>query len=405
MDADVIVIGAGAAGVAAARTLSAASRRVIVLEARDRIGGRVYTDYNFGPFPVERGAEFLHGRNSRGRELARELGLTHVEALSIRKIHTAIDGRVRHVLSWFLTTPASWSFLATLFSMWRLSADGKAPDASLAEVAAEASPEVRLLVEAICNSAGTDAHALSTREVGRIMRHGEETEGDFRVREGYGRLIESLARGLDVRLSTPAHVIEWSEREVRVDALRARAAVITLPISLLQGGALRFVPELPPQKLAAIEALKMAPALKVLLRFRERFWPEDASALLMEGAPPVVWPPQKGEPLLIAFATGSRAVALAGDPITRTLETLSRAFGRDIAGLLTASDVMDWTAEPWTRGGYSSVPPHVSGAREQLAVPVRSLHFAGEATDLIGPATVSGALRSGERAAREILER
>ena len=145
----------------------------------------------------------------------------------------------------------------------------------------------------------------------------------------------------------------------------------------------------------------MAPALKVLLRFREPFWPRRASFIVLDRSFPV-WPAGDPHPVLVAFITGARATALAPNPVAGCLDALASSFGREVRDLLVASDVADWTADPWTRGGYSTVPPGATDARHRLAEPLGALHFAGEATDLAAPGTVGGALRSGERAADEI---
>jgi monoamine oxidase len=397
MDADVIVIGAGAAGLAAARTLEAAGRRTIVLEARDRIGGRVHTDRSFAGFPIERGAEFLHGKRGLSRQMARDMALPDVPAIPALRGYTASGGRVRGLLAWMLTTPSCWPLVPFALSLSKHAGD----DASVDELLErrKPSPTLRRLVDVMCNSAGASAHELSAREVSRLLQ-GDETQGDFRLPGGYDQLIERIGDRLDVRLSTPVELVEWSDQQVRVNGLTARAVVITVPLAVLPS--LRFEPALPLEKTRAAGALRMGPGMKVLLSFRERFWPARASFIILEGAPPIVWTPRDDAPVLVAFATGGHA-SLLHDPIAQTMDELAKAFGREVKDLLVRADVADWSRDPWTRGSYSSVPPHATAAREALAASVGPLHFAGEATDVRAPATVSGAIASGNRAASEIL--
>ena len=221
MDADVIVIGAGAAGLAAARDLERAGRHAIVLEARDRIGGRIHTDREFASFPVERGAELLQGKSSPSRELARKAGLTELPGLQPRRRRIVAGGRLRLMGPW--AVPA-------LAELQGLLVDVRSPrpeDKSLAAVVdgrRKAGRRLRRLVELIANDACADARDLSVCELRRLADGGEEGGGDPRVAEGYDRLVEYLARDVTVVREAPVASVEWSGDGVRVDATRTFTA-------------------------------------------------------------------------------------------------------------------------------------------------------------------------------------
>lgn len=407
MDADVVVIGAGAAGLAAASELVAAGRTVVVLEARDRIGGRVHTDREFAGFPVERGAELLQARRSPSYELARDAGLTAVPAMASWRGRVLDGDRIRGLLPWAMPAALRWAGVVRAVRQ----ADQR-PDESLTDLLDRrgANPRMLRMAEGLANDACTTVDALSVHELANMLRGGEETAGQARVAEGFDRVLTHLADRCTIVLSSPVSAVHWSRDGVRVEADRdyeARAAVVALPLGVLQTGVPRFVPELPAAKREAIAGLVMHPGMKVLLRFREPLWAPKLSYLLLTEDVPVVWPPRRGKPVLTAFVMGARAAALRTPPgpVERVLGALGRGIGRDVRRELVAAETVDWGADPWTRGGYSSAPPGRTHLRQVLAQPCPPLLFAGEATDTTGPGTVSGALRSGTRAATEALHR
>jgi monoamine oxidase len=435
MDADVLVIGAGASGLAAARALADAGRRVIVLEARERIGGRVWTDRAFAAIPVERGAEFIHGEQADTWALVRRARL-RTESFSRwqgRRIVTE-DGRLAgdELLQ-------ARPDLQRVFTLEQRLAEYQGPDCSLAEwLAANAySPLASHIADLrLAHSNCATPATISVAELAHELKIADKGPGDFHILDGYDRTLALLADQLDIRLGTAVIAIRWGDDGVQVQTsggekarkragefeispphpltrspahtFRARHAIVTLPLALLKADAVTFDPPLPEAKRYAIDALTMAPAMKLLLRFQERFWDAEMTFLTGRDPVPVWWTVRRDAPLLTGFITGPRATRLAAHGPEGALEqgmaTLTAIFGDAPRRLFADGAVVDWAADKWARGGYSSVPPGAHGQRAVLAQPAGALYFAGEATVFANnPATVHGALHSGARAAREIV--
>lgn len=429
MNYDCVIIGAGAAGLAAATEYVRRGRSALVVEARNRIGGRVWSQDVPGlPVPLELGAEFIHGRFKPVFELLAAGGMAAVDR-----------------------TGAGWSFergrlrpVGPVFAEIR-SAAGRTPaprpDVSfetllqreLRGLSARARAFARRRVE------GYDAahpERISARAV--LEEWGGEDEAvapsHFRPSRGYGALLDTLAAGLQgstVRLSlgTAVHEIRWRTGCVEIEALRrgrqvratARRAIVTVPLGVLQSvpgrpGAIRFTPSLA-QKRRALGALAVSPVIKAILRFRDAFWERldggryaQASFFRTFNGPlPSFWTMLPARvPLLVAWAGGPHADRLSGLSsgaiVDTALQGLDTVFGRRAAvrSRLVSSWVHDWQADPYARGAYSYVTVGGARARQSLARPVDdTLYFAGEATDSQGRhGTVGGALASGTRAAR-----
>jgi monoamine oxidase len=438
---DVAVIGAGVAGLEAAQRLAGRGLRVIVLEARPRVGGRIDThvlpDW---PAPVEGGAEFVHGRPAA---LVSALGAARARLAELppRHLLLASGGEVRPASS-------SWQRAQALLE--------KLPDEDVSVAAlldrpafgGRLTPDVRdLLLGFIEGFNAADARRMSVRGLKRQTEASEAEEADrvFRVPDGYQALPRFLARRLqsrggEVRLGTVVRAIRWSGPRVEVVAhgawggplppLRARAVLVTVPLAVLQSdatgpGALRFVPRLPRAKQSAIARLAMGNVVKVVVRFRAPVGDgvlasvgRKASFLHVRGAVIPTWwgfgprPPR----CLVGWVAGPRAdrfgarYASPGAPGKRlraALGGLARGLGVRLAELSAAVEdarVFDWAEDPYARGAYSWVPVGGVDAPGALAAPLEGrLYFAGEATDTSGdPGTVHGALATGARAAREI---
>lgn len=433
---DVIVIGAGAAGLMAARALLEAGCSVAVLEARDRVGGRIWTRREAGlPAPIELGAEFIHGNAAITLALLGEAGSTVIES---HDSHVTLkDGAPRPREALFP------QILEALQGSSALAREDMSFDALLDQhLAHTLSPELRERARGMAegfdavDTSRASARAIAAEWSGDILSNASQS----RPQGGYESLLTALmvplhSARLHLQLQSPVQSVRWSNGSVEVAgeclgvpfAVHGSRAIVTLPIGVLQqppdtAGAVRFTPALA-SKNDALCGLASGPVIKLQLRFATSFWERLDGGRYREvsffHAPqaeiPTFWTPAPSRaPLLVAWAGGPRALRIAsgGSPasiVRKALESLQGMFGAgvDIAGELEAYYYHDWQQDPFARGAYSYVTVGGSAARRSLALPVDdTLFFAGEATDLEGEATtVTGALQSGMRAARELLAR
>lgn len=266
------------------------------------------------------------------------------------------------------------------------------------------------------NAAGDDMRFLSAEAACQDWRDTSAGAGDFRILDGYDCLFTEPARPLTIHLNTQVEVVEWGVGGVRVRTssavFEADYAVITLPLGVLQSGRVRFVPELPADKQAAIAGLRMGPAVKLIYRFGETVFPPGILALYSAGTPPMWWSPSFGQDteqtVITAFASGdyARDLLAIGEAgaLAKALDTLRGELNRpDLEP--TDARLVNWVDDPFSYGGYSVALPGHAGTRAVLARPAGSLLWAGEATAPNPWAgTVHGAYASGQRAAREILD-
>ena len=427
---DVIVIGAGAAGLAAASELAAAGHSVLVLEARERIGGRILTQAEPGlAAPVELGAEFIHGEAAVTRALLARSG---VAALDVCGSHWSLQA-------------GQLSVRDTLFAHIRQAMERHdlPPGTDMSfdeflerELAQALTPEERQFARTMAE--GFDA-ADTARASARALRAewtGETVGGasQSRPRDGYASVLAPLVAALQgeraqLRLRTTVEHLRWSKGLVEVSgrfggqpfAARAGRAVVAVPLGVLQqpvgaAGSIGFTPELA-AKHAPLGTLASGAVTKLVLRFASPFWQRlqdgryrDAAFFHAPSEPvPTFWTAAPLDaPLLVAWAGGPRAFAPGADPraiVHAALASLEALFGAQaqLADQLEGYCYHDWQDDPFARGAYSYALVGGSDARNRLAEPLEgTLFFAGEATDRDEAGTVTGALRSGLRAAREV---
>lgn len=405
----VIVIGAGMAGLAAAQRLQTAGAQVTVLEARNRIGGRVYTDHTLAEHPVELGAEYIHGDRVITWKLLAAAGINKTAPVFADDRHFAVytqDRLIRHPQM--------------------LDLEGWALIERLENAARPPRTDVRLsdwlggTVPTWVNHTIAPDYAADLDQLGLLgyleATYDGEGEGDFRILEGYSRFVAWMAQGLDIRLNHPVTRITYGVDGVRItthDAtFHADTVVITLPLGVLKTGDVVFDPPLPAAKRDAIDRLGAGSVNKIILKFDTPFWDEALEALVTELDTQMWWRAGWGQPneapimtALVGGQSGARLSLLTDDDAIQSgLADLSRMFRRDdLHARLVAGRFVNWGADPYSRMGYSYVPVGAVGLRSVLAAPVgRSLYFAGEATNRTHPATVHGAIMSGRRAANEI---
>jgi monoamine oxidase len=431
----VIILGAGAAGMAAAAVLSEKKISTLILEARDRIGGRICTIHDPAfAIPIDLGAEYVHGDPEvtwkiirEAKLIAHDVPFDHHELRGNRLVHLKhFSQEMGKIMTGVPKVDLSFAeFLRKYKSR---------PDLANAR---------RLAVHFVQGFDAADPQLASTQSIA------EEWEGigdleektQHRILQGNGALIDHLHKSLDrkrvqIRLNSPVSEISWQRSRVTCKSGRksftARKIIVTLPLGLLQippdaPGAIRFVPDIPRKRIAA-NRLGYGPVVKAVFKFREPFWeklPVARATHVKEGlqkasfvhAPDLPFPTWwTALPLrlsmLTAWAAGPKARDLAGLPramlIDTALDSLCKLLHQPRARLLSLlekAQVYDWLSDPFSRGAYSYITAGSKRARNILAKPIdKTLFFAGEATDTEGQAsTVAGALASGQRAAAEVL--
>ena len=427
---DTIVVGAGIAGLTAARLLTKAGRAVLVLEARDRVGGRVVTDRRYG-LATDLGASWIHGiTDSPVAAAAAAFGMATVEFTvggyqpDSRPIaYYGPDGRR-------LSDAAAQAFVDDIHTA----------DETLREVVAASAPDAsyRDVTDEAISRQGWDAErAQRVREylehrseeqygawIEDLAAHGlddDSIDGDEVVfPDGYDRLASHLAEGLAVRLTHVVERVQWTADGVEVTTdygtVTADTAVITVPVGVLQSDDFVIEPPLPEPVAGALSRLTMNAFEKVFLRFASKFWDDDVYVIRQQGPEGRWWhswydlTALHSTPTLLTFAAGPAAVETrdwSEEEITESvLAQLRRLYGERVEKP-THVHITDWQDDPFSHGSYAYMKVGSTTAdHDTLATPIDGiLHLAGEATWTDDPATVTAAMYSGHRAAENILGR
>jgi monoamine oxidase len=397
---DVVVIGAGAAGLAAARTLADSGRSVQVIEARARIGGRAYTDRTSHGVPFDRGCAWLHSADINPfRRIAAELGFTVVEH------DPDWRGRIGRGIPDDTVAAIHQEVSAGFEAIYAAGAAGC--DVSAAEVLPPAGPG-RPVLDAIASwISGVDTPEISTLDFFR----GSGTEHDWPIAEGYGALVAAYGARLPVKLSTPASEVDWSGPGVTVTTpdgtLRARVCVVTVPTGVLAEERLRFRPALPAAKLAAIENLPLGVYDKAIFRISGELLREPPDSFIIAHADtsrtPHIQIRPFGHDIAICHFGGSYARELEERDamIDAATEAMAAVFGAKVRGSLSEPTSTAWFRDPHAGGSYSAARPGHADRRADLAAPLDGrLFFAGEACSPDACATCHGALLTGIAAGR-----
>ncbi|MBV9438795.1 MAG: FAD-dependent oxidoreductase [Candidatus Eremiobacteraeota bacterium] len=425
---EVIIIGAGAAGLAAARRLVRRSGEILVLEARERVGGRVWSHNAAADTPGELGAEFIHGRAALTYALLREAGLSWNEVQGERW-HRSADGMLEREDDSFASDAALFDRLDALHR------DVSVRD-YLADVARDPAqrPRAEAALAFIEGFDAADPELASARAIAAEWRSGVDATA-ARPLPAYGPLFEFLregcvSAGVVFHFATAVERIAWSVDGVTVvarnrggtrDTFHARCCIVTLPAGVLRytgDRAVIFDPPLPSDKERALGAIETGHVVKVVLWFRTRFWERfdggcyrDAAFLHADNDLFATYWTSFPRPtgLVAAWVGGPKSAALGGRDERALVDGALRGFGslfgeeRAARDALVAGAAHDWRTDPYARGAYSYLRVDGGDARATLAAPLAgALFFAGEATALDGQSgTVNGALETGERAAAQ----
>lgn len=403
VDRDVVIVGAGAAGLAAGAECERLRRSYVIVEARPRVGGRLVTDDSLGA-PFDAGALYLHwGERNPWRVEAARLGVRVADepvggfrVVSLGDAGAADDRDARR---------RQFGRLSALL-------DGpRVEDISVAEVAAReglgaaAAGMMRMAL-------GEEPARVSARDYARLW-----SGDDLVAPDGFGRLAVAFARGLNIHAGAAAIGIGWGGSGVSVETtrgtVRARAAIVTLPVGVLKSGVATFRPGLPNATLGALDGLDMGVLSKIALAF-------DGDRLGMSGPTDVILRQGEslidfdcwafGRPLVVGYVGGDAARALnrlgAAGAIAAGLDAFVATIGGEARRHFRGGRYYGWADDPFARGSYSHALPGRAAARAALAAPVGGrLFFAGEATggeggDFGGAMTAGGAFLAGRDAAR-----
>ena len=408
-EADIVVIGGGAAGVAAARRIQAANRKVIVVEAEGRLGGRCFTDGTTFDVPFDRGARWLHNPDIIPMiRLARSSGLDIAGASSGQKIR--IGQR-------YARAGETEYFLAALVRANRAideAARGRS-DVSCASV----------LPKDLGDWAGTAEFVLGPSAVGKDLRdvsaidraRAQDRNAVIGCRQGLGTLIGKVAEPIPAALSTPVNHIGWSGRDVSVETpagrIAARAAILTVSTNVLAAGTIRFTPEFPKRQLDAAAKLSLGSYDRIALQLPGNPFGLSRDETVIEQSnstrTALLSANIQGSSLCTIDVAGSFGHDLSAQGekamVAFALEWLTRLFGSELASAVKKSSATRWNASPFTLGAMSVAAPGFQSSRKILTEPIGNVFLAGEAAHETLWGTVDGAWESGERAAEAALRK
>ncbi len=416
-DADVIVVGAGLAGLAAAVRLQDAGKQVLVIEARGELGGRTRASSALGP-PLDIGASWLHGiKDHPLYDLAAEQGLETVKTNYDSVVLFRADGSPE-------TAPGDSmdAFEAALEAL----GDGASRHDSVADrlhslpqrLARELPASLR---DYLVSTVLEEEYAADISELAaRALEEGRDMRGADAILCGsYTPLLATLAKPLDILLNTLVTSIDYSGEEVQVSAAgthyRARQVVVTVPLGVLKKKRISFRPALDKAHQRAIDQLGVGLLNKLFLRFPHRFWNTGTQVFGYQHPHRGRWlswydySAVTGEPILLGFCAANAAADVEvlddSDTVEDAMQCLRKIFGADLPPP-SAHIVTRWGQDPLADGAYSFLQAGAKPKmRRALAEPLRDrLYFAGEATDRRYPATTQGAYRSGIKAAEAVLD-
>ena len=407
-EADIVVIGAGAAGIAAARRIMAANRKVIVVEAAGQIGGRCQTDTTTFDVPFDRGARWMHNPETNPMiRLARLAGL---------EINTAPSGQKIRIGRRFARAGETEEFLAALVRANRAIDDAsRRSDVSCGSVVPKDLGDWAGTAEFVlgANFAGKDLKDLSVVDKVRA----QDRNMAIACRQGLGTLIAKLGEQVPLSLSSPANRISWSSRDVAVETpsgkIAARAAIVTVSSNVLAAGNIKFAPDIPKRALDAAARLNLGSYDRIALQMpgnplglaRDDIIIEQSNSMRTA----LLYANIGSSSLCSIDVAGSfgRDLSAQGEKamVAFGLEWLTKLFGSDAATAVKKSSATRWNAVPYALGAMSAAGAGAQASRKILAEPIGCMYLAGEASHETLWGTIDGAWESGERAAEAALRR
>jgi monoamine oxidase len=412
---DVIIVGAGATGIAAARRLVAARRKLAIFEATDRVGGRCFTDMRTFGIPYDRGAHWIHTPETNPlAKLGLKVGLDIYAAPPRQQLRLGLGSGITR----YARDGEMEDFLANLVRCRRAidnAASGRT-DVPAGQVLPKDLGDWRATMEFVLGpfSCGKGVDEVSALDVARSA---ERYVNAF-CREGVGTLLAKLAAGLPIQLSTPVKTIDWGGRWIEVliprGDLRARAVIITASTGVLAAGKIRFDPELPRRHLEAIGNLGLGSYDHVAIEFAGNPLGLDRDDLVFEKATSqrtaALLANLSGSKLCFVELAGKLGAGLAEEGETAmvafAIDWLASLYGTAVKQAVRRTHATRWNKEPWVLGAASAAAPGGQWARKALSEPLRErLWFAGEAVHENLWGTVGGAWEAGERAAEAVLKK
>jgi monoamine oxidase len=419
----IVIIGAGLSGLAAAQELNRWGHEVIVVEARERIGGRIWTSTQWADMPLDFGATWIHG--PQGNPLT-----DLAEQINAKRFTTSYEKSVTYNTSGKPLSKAEEVRMEDLreqvFTALKKAQD-RDNDASIRQVIKplidrfNESSETYRFINFILSGAIEQEYSGSVEQLSVHWYDSAKTfDGDdVLFAQGFKVIPEFLAQGLQIELGQVVKEIQWQRSPIRVITQKAEFiadhVVVTLPLGILQAKRVRFSPELPRSKQNAIAKLGMGVLNKCYLRFPEVFWSADADWLEYVPARHGEWTEwvsfkqAANMPILLGFNASDRGRAIEAwsdeQTVASAMQTLRKIYGVSIPEPIDYQ-ITRWASDPFSLGSYSYNPVGaVPKIRQELAAPLeKSLFFAGEASNNDYFGTAHGAYLSGLRAAQEILE-
>ena len=406
---DAVIVGAGAAGIAAGRRLAAGGKRFVVLEAADNVGGRCITDTKTFGVPYDRGAHWIYAADINPlAKLAMQTGL---------EVYPAPPGQRMRIGRRYAREGEMEDFLASLVRANTAIADAaRKSDNACTQALPKDIGEWRSTVEFVLGPYGCskDLSDISTAD---LSRSGERDNNAF-CRQGYGTLLAKLAAPLPLFLGTPVKTIEWwSRARIEVDTPKGQfktgAVILTVSTNVLTGGKIKLAPDLPKRHLEAATKLKLGSRDHVALELTGNPLGLRSDELVFEKTDgrqtAAIFGNASGSTICIVDIGGNfgRDLSAKGEAgmIDFAMTWLAGLYGTDMKSIVKRRHATRWNHEPWVLGATSAAAPGAQSARKVLAEPISGRIFlAGEATHETRWGTVNGAWESGERAGDAVVK-